>query len=236
VGRDAQALQPPTATTDDISVLLALMLIAFLALAAIVTVRWVLRRVDALGRVAPFPRVSVGLLLAFALACAVPMWMAAQLESKLTRAATLVGGRHLEVHCQDFGNAFVDLGAELGYVRWGADGVPERSTLIKRGPCADLKGWIASTKHSPSRDQVVAVHVLTHETMHMLGVTDEAQAECAAMQRDASMAVALGATPEQGRALAQQYWSHVYPLMPAGYTGGCGAGGQYDEGLGDPPW
>ncbi|MGI8708467.1 MAG: hypothetical protein ACR2LG_09745 [Actinomycetota bacterium] len=47
-------------------------------------------------------------------------------------------GVPVEVECQGFGGAFVDAGAEFGYVAFGPDGVPERKTLIKREQCRDL--------------------------------------------------------------------------------------------------
>ncbi|WP_426595034.1 hypothetical protein ACPPVS_05540 [Cellulomonas sp. McL0617] len=215
---------------------LTLVLIGFLALAAVVSVRWVLTRVDALGRIAPFPKISVGLCVAIALGCAVPLVLHARLEHRLTEAASQIAGEHVHVHCQTAGETWTDAGAELGFVRWGRDGVPERRTVIKYDPCADLRSWLASDKQRPSEDQVIAVHVLTHETMHMFGITNEAQAECAAMQRDARMAQALGATPAQAQALAHRYWLDVYPRMPDGYTGGCGPGGTWDEHLPVAPW
>ncbi len=216
--------------------LLALSLIGFLALAASIVVRWVLRRVDALGRIAPFPRISVGLALALALGCAVPLLVEARLEHRLESAASSVAGTPVQVDCQGLGQAFVDVGAELGFVRWGPDGVPEHSTLIKISTCGHLRAWLGSSKAAPTLDQVVAVHVLTHETMHMVGITNEAQAECAAVQRDAVLATELGASPQEALALAQRYWTEVYPRMPDGYVGGCGPGGSYDEHLPTPPW
>lgn len=216
--------------------LLALGLIGFLALAALVGVRWMLRRVDALGRIAPFPRITVGLSLVLALCFAVPMLLQARLEHRLEAAASRVAGGPVDVYCQDLGEAFVDVGSELGYVAWGPDGIPERSTLLKIEVCADLRAWLGSSKAEPTLDQVVAVHVVTHETMHMAGHTNEARAECAAVQRDAVMAAALGASPVEAQALAQRYWTEVYPRMPDEYVGGCGAGGTYDEGLPTPPW
>ncbi|MBO9554716.1 hypothetical protein [Cellulomonas sp.] len=203
---------------------LTCVLIGFVALAAIASCRWVLTRVDALGRIAPFPRISVGLSLVAALACAVPLVLHAQLESKLAGAASEVVGAPVQVHCQTIGEAFVDVGAELGYVRWGADGVPEKKTLIKSHVCGDLRAWLRSSKAAPSLDQVVAVHVLTHEAMHMAGITNEAAAECAAMQRDQTTAVLLGASPAEGLALARRYWTEVYPNMPDGYRGECNPG------------
>ncbi|MEZ0449350.1 hypothetical protein [Cellulomonas sp. ICMP 17802] len=216
--------------------LLAILLTGFLALAAGIAVRWRLRRVDVLGRVAPFPTIRVGLSLALALACAIPLGIQARVEGRLERAATQIAGTPVQVHCQGLGQAFLDLGPELGFVRWGADGVPEHSTLIKITPCARLRAWLDSAKDHPTLDQVIAVHVLTHETMHMVGFTEEAHAECAAVQRDAAMAQALGASPAEAAALARTYWTEVYPRMPEGYVGGCGAGGQFDERLPAPPW
>ncbi|WP_456847341.1 hypothetical protein, partial [Cellulomonas sp. P5_C6] len=151
--------------------LLTLTLIGFLTLAAALAVRWVLNRVDSLGRVAPFPKISVGLSLVLALCCAVPLVVQSVVEHRLQRAAVEIAGGPVQVHCQGLGQAFLDLGPELGFVRWGPGGVPERSTLIKQAPCAHLRAWLWSTKSRPTLDQVVAVHVLTHETMHMVGIT-----------------------------------------------------------------
>ena len=216
--------------------LLLLSLIGFLALAASIVVRWLRRRVDVLGRVAPFPAISVGLSLVLALGCAVPMALEAWLEHRLEAAATQIAGVPVEVDCQSLGQAFVDVGQELGYVEWGPDGVPERATLIKVRVCNDLRAWLGSRKNDPSLDQVIAVHVLTHETMHMVGIVNEARTECAAVQRDAAMATALGASPAQASALALRYWTEVYPRMPTDYVGGCGPGGQFDEGRPTAPW
>lgn len=215
---------------------LALSLIGFLALAGFIVVRWMARRVDYLGRIAPFPKISVGLSLVLALCCAVPMLVESWVEHRLEGAAGRVAGGPVQVHCQTFGQAFVDAGAELGFVAWGPDGIPERSTLIKFDVCADLRSWLLSSGTDPSQDQVIAVHVLTHETMHMVGITNEAHAECAAVQRDAAMAEALGASPLEARDLARRYWTEVYPRMPDGYVGGCGPGGTYDERLPGAPW
>jgi hypothetical protein len=84
---------------------------------------------------------------------------------------------------------------------------------------------------------VIAVHVLTHESMHMRGQPDEARAECEAMQRDAETAQLLGATPQEGLALARAYWLQDYPNMPDAYrSGDCVLNGSLDEHLPDPPW
>ena len=90
--------------------LLALGLIGSLALAAVIVVRWLNRRVDWLGRIAPFPRISVGISLALALCFGIPLAVEAWVEHQLEGAASQIAGGPVEVSCQSFGQAFVDPG------------------------------------------------------------------------------------------------------------------------------
>ena len=192
--------------------------VALLAGAAVVAIGWGLRRADELGRPRRFPWVSVALLLALSVGAAVPGVLRASQERRL-------------------GGAFVDAGPELGYVRWRPDGSPEPWTLIKRDQCRHLAAYVRSGTGRPTRDQVVAVHVLTHEAMHLSGRLDEAVAECAAVQRDAHTARLLGAGDTDASELAAAYWRNIYPLMPDGYrSSDCRSGGAMDERLADAPW
>ena len=211
--------------------------VALVGGAVAVGVGWGLRRFDELGRPRRFPWVSVSLLLLMAVAAAVPGVLRGHQERRLGGAASVLAGARVAVRCQSFGGAFVDAGPELGYVRWRADGTPEPWTLIKRDQCRHLAAYARSDKRRPSRDQVVAVHVLTHEAMHLSGRLDEAAAECAAVQRDAHTARLLGAPAPDAAGLAATYWRSIYPLMPGGYRSpDCRAGGPMDERLTDAPW
>ena len=160
--------------------------------------RWAMHRTDSLGRENRFPAVALALLLIPALVVGWP-GVARRLEQRqLASAASALIGTKVSVHCQTAGEAFVDAGWELGFVKYGVDGVPEHKTLIKQGPCHDLRAYLHSSKAHPSADQILAVHILTHESMHMSGITSEARAECAAVQRDTRMAELLGADPARG--------------------------------------
>lgn len=198
---------------------------------------WSTRRRDSLGRPRPFPVWSVTLLAVVALAAAIPGAQRRVQEHRLSRVASQLVGHSVSVHCQSTAGAIVDMGSELGYVPYDADGAPLPRTTIKRDPCKALRHYVAGGRRSPSYDEVVAVHVLTHEAMHMRGATDEAVAECEAVQRDAVTARLLGATPEQARALAVQYWRTVYPRMDEGYVSrDCAPGAPWDERLDTAPW
>jgi hypothetical protein len=205
--------------------------------AAVVAARWYANRADELGRRRDFPLVSVVLLAVLAAGAATPGVLRARQERRLAAVASALAGVPVAVRCQRLGSAFVDAGPELGYVRWQPDGTPERRTLIKRDACRDLAAYVRSGGRRPSRAQVVAVHVLAHEAMHMAGLVQEHAAECAAVQRDARAARLLGASPDDARALAVAYWRTVYPAMPDGYRStACRPGGTLDEHLPDAPW
>lgn len=205
--------------------------------AVVVAARWWTRRRDALGRARPFPYVSVAVLVALAVAAAVPVVRTRQQESQLSRVASQLAGRAVTVDCQSTTGALVDTGVELGYVPFDAAGRPLPRTTLKRDPCARLRAYADGGQDRPGLDEVVAVHVVTHEAMHMRGEPSEAASECQAVQRDAQTARLLGATPSQAAALSRRYWEEVYPLMPADYRStDCRPGGAWDEGLTSSPW
>ena len=199
--------------------------------------RWLLHRTDALGRPRGFPVWSVALLGLLSVAATVPVVRTARLEHRLGDVATTLVGSPVTVDCQSRGQEMTDAGSELGWVPYDAAGRPLPRTLIKRRPCSALRDYLGSDKESPSRDEVVAVHVLSHEARHMAGQTTESEAECAAVQRDALAARLLGATPEQAIRLARTYWRDVYPQLTDLYrTADCAPGARLDERLPDAPW
>lgn len=181
--------------------------------------------------------VSLGLTALLALIPGWFAWQTHQLESQLAEAVQIVSGvPDAEVDCQGFLREF-RLDNNLGEVRFGRDGVPSKVAGLRGGVCDNLSDWLSSDKLTPSQDQIIAVHVLTHEAIHVSGLTDERGTECQAMQRDAETAQILGATPEQATMLATRYTNEVYPRMPNGYTTpGCVENGEYDGSPDDGYW
>lgn len=205
--------------------------------ACVVVGHWWLTRVDELGRIAAFPTLWVSLFVIVALLAAVPGVLRSRLEDRLSTVASTLSGKPVRVHCQAMGGAFVDAGAEYGYVKYREDGTPVNWTLIKRDQCNDLNGYLKSNRRNPSFKRMIAVHILTHEAMHLASITNEPGAECAAVQRDAQTARLLGAKPADASALAASYYESVYPRMPDDYrSGDCKPGGGLDEDLADGPW
>lgn len=207
------------------------------AAAAALAVRWALRRTDEIGRPRLFPRYAVGGLLLIAVAAAVPVIRHDRLERRLSAVASRLVGHPVQVHCQTAGEEFVDAGAELGYVRFDSAGVPEKRAVIKRAQCDHLRDYLSRGGRTPQVDELVAVHLLTHEAMHLRGILNESEAECAAVQRNASTATLLGASAEDARRLALRYYRVRYPDLPDDYrSAACVAGGVLDERLASAPW
>lgn len=147
----------------------------------------------------------------------------------------LIGDSEVKVHCQRMLANMVDVSGNMGYVPYPPGKKPV-DAYLRNDTCKALDGYL-SNQASPTLDQVRAVHVLTHEAMHLAGEKNEAHAECRAMQRNARTAELLGATPEQGQALATSYWEHWYPQVTSTYRDAdCAPSGALDEGLPGAPW
>jgi hypothetical protein len=208
---------------------------AFALAALALLARWLMQR--GVREHAPFPALSISSCVVLAVVATFPVVDRVTLESRLSNAASTLLGMHVEVDCQTLTGSALDMGRELGYVKWGPGGVPEHKTLIKHQQCNDLHTYLDSSKLHPTAAEILAVHVLTHESMHMSGITSEFIAECAAMQHDTSMAEDLGASLAAAHALAVTYWLTVYPDMPDGYrSADCKPGESLDLRLPNAPW
>ena len=82
-----------------------------------------------------------------------------------------------------------------------------------------------------------ALTVLAHESTHLRGVRNEAATQCYAMQTVPKVARALGASADDGRALAALEYALDYPHMPPSYRSPeCHPGGSLDLTPGTAWW
>lgn len=73
-------------------------------------------------------------------------------------------------------------------------------------------------------NRVFSMQALGHEAMHLAGLSEEAEAECQGMQRIPWIAQRLGATREQARQMAGDYYRDFYLVKRPGtlyYLPGC---------------
>jgi hypothetical protein len=208
--------------------------IVVVALAA--SVGWLLVR-GIIRRRVPWIGIAIVLVPLVVLFWTERQWVTA--EKKFTAVALSIEPVAAGVHCQRLGESFVSVGSDLGHVDF-EDGVPSGPAVISYQTCNDLAAYWRSTvreKDTPPIEQVIAVHVLTHESVHLTGSLTESITECRAVQRDAVVAQRLGATKEQGRALALRYWTEVYPHLSDDYvTRDCHEDGPMDRTPHDGVW
>jgi hypothetical protein len=146
-------------------------------------------------------------------------------ERRLSEIASQIAGRGVEVHCPGpVARVFGGSTAE-GWVEFDAAGQPADETKLQKTSCSELdalaEGRRAKELECTARagilcgrrgtEVAMAVDVVTHESFHMSGIRDEAATECASLNRMATTAQQLGATPEQGAALARGQFTETYP-------------------------
>lgn len=179
-------------------------------------------------------------------------WSDHSLEAALAPVASGVAGRSVEVDCQGFFGALVDVQWREGEVRFDANGVPEARIFLARSTCSRLRSfrqrshheeldclrtldWTASDPlpfesscYAESNRTVYALLVLAHEAYHTAGVTNEAAANCYALQGMAWTALQLGA-PRDEAELAAQAMAALEPKQGGDYgTMECRAGARLD--------
>lgn len=146
-----------------------------------------------------------------------------QLATEAMRAFT--ENPRAEADCQRLTSEMLDLSQHDGFVYWDNVDV----AVYDRHVCKDLAGYATGGQRDPSEDQMVAVHLIAHELMHVMGIRVESEAECHAVQRSHEVAQFLGATPEQARQLQVHYFANVYPRLRNDYRSAeCRDGGTLD--------
>ena len=111
----------------------------------------------------------------------------------------------------------LDVSPYAGRVMWDTPNV----AVLRAGTCSDLAAWLRSDRSAPTLKQVMALHVLAHEAVHVAGVRSESVAECQAMQWHTRVAEYLGASPDVAARMAAIYRTQVFPHVPLEYRGGC---------------
>ena len=157
------------------------------------------------------------------------------IEARASAAASMVAGRSVKVHCPGQLRRRLQA-AEIhdGEVQF-KDGRPADETtvtarvcdgigrLLDKGPALDLACLQLDACSKDDTAVAYGVAVLTHESVHMRGVMDEAATECQAVSRSAGVAQALGASPQAAAYIADWQFSVADDRLPDRYQtpGGC---------------
>jgi hypothetical protein len=180
------------------------------------------------------------------------MWRDHALEHDLRPIAAGVAGRSVQVDCQSYWASLLDAQSREGEVMFDANGVPEPKIFLTRNMCERLHRFRGRAHHgeldclhtidwgrpdalpfsSPcfaeASGTIYAILVLAHESYHTAGVTDEAAANCFAIQAMAWTAIRLGAPVSEGELLARAMLALEPAQGPEYGTSDCAPGGRLD--------
>ena len=171
-------------------------------------------------------------------------------NERYAEIASEIAGRPVSVRCPGFWKKLVDVSPNEGtvLVEGGAVGDVTDLSLEICDALDDVVAGDAGTAleclTAPADDcrrplDAVAfgIEALTHESLHLRGILDEARTECYALQTSARTGVRLGLTPAQAAAVNAYYLARLYPLLPAAYQSGeCRPGGPLDLHPETPAW
>jgi hypothetical protein len=151
-------------------------------------------------------------------------------EKRLGAIATDIAGRAVEVRCPGVLQRLADVSSNAGSVYFDSQGQPADYTQLDEATCAALDDF-AERDTSPGDAARIArsLHVLAHESFHLAGVRNEAEADCYGLQRTAFVARQLGANPDEAQRLAYLALLERAQTAPPEYrSADCHDGGPLD--------
>ena len=163
-------------------------------------------------------------------------------DLRLSGIASELARRHVTIRCEGLSGALTGAGGESGRTEF-VDGKPVSVSYLQEGVCQTLHSYARSLRAGPAcllpceRPLEIewSLNTLAHESYHLAGVRNEAETECYALQAIDFVARRLGASPDQGRALAAFSFDQLPRRMPPEYSSPeCRDGGRLDLHPGDP--
>lgn len=172
--------------------------------------------------------ILVGLALAVVVALVWPQLRARAIERDAKPLVTALSARDASVYCPRYLTAVIGF---VGAVSLDEEGGPANSTQLTGPTCNALRhlysaggrtelACLDTAPASCSDDavrSVVALSVVTHESMHIKGQLDEAGAECDSLGQGPVLAQTLGLRPAQGAVISWLHYSAMNPSTPPQY-------------------
>lgn len=182
---------------------------------------------------APISKPYLALVLALSFACAWPPFHHWHFERFLSATARQLADDHpAKVHCNTLFDTLFD-----EEVRVAGHADPKTGYIVIQYPrCSILMDYL---KHpgQASRDEIISLNILTHESMHARGEYNEAKTECQAVQRNYRTAKLLGVPDEIAKQNALDYYNNYYLTRSDSYfSKECAPGKALDEHLPDSTW
>lgn len=149
-------------------------------------------------------------------------------EARLADVAAEIAGREVGISCPGFLTRLVEITPNSGWVRFDSHGRPGSKASLSADTCERLEN--VDDRSVLDERTAQAVVTLAHESFHLAGVTNEAQAQCYAVQTTELVAERLGVSPARARAAARWAAAASPLVLPREYwaAGACRDGGPWD--------
>ncbi len=145
-------------------------------------------------------------------------------------AREVSGNPAADVHCQSVLETMVDqLPMAVAHANPSTGQIEFKATW-----CGHLDDYLDDPKNAKG-ETLWALHVFTHEVMHIRGERNEQVTDCQAYQRNYMMAERLGVPVD----IAERHAAEIYANRSRHknyFSDQCVRGGRLDEGLPYPPW
>ncbi|MDI1351965.1 MAG: hypothetical protein PSV35_04230 [bacterium] len=181
----------------------------------------------------PTSNTYLAIMFVLGLVCALPPIQHWRFEHLLTQIARkLAEGHPANVHCNTLFDTMFD--EEIG-ISGHAD--PRTGYIVIQYPvCSTLMNYLKHP-YRANKDEIISLHILTHESMHARGEYNEAKTECEAIQRDQRTAKYLGVPDSIANQTAMDYYKNFYLKRTDSYfSKECAPGKNMDEHLSDAIW
>lgn len=170
-----------------------------------------------------------------------------RIEPRFGRLASALAGKDLEVRCWSASDWRRLMREEQAYTRGllgndtlGFAGISGDRVNLAPDVCDSLVA-LAYNGARPAEEAgqlltAAAVVTLSHEPQHSKGISDEAVAECNAIQLAHDTAARLGTSRAYAASLVRTYWRHYDEELAAYRSSECRDGGALDRGYAGSIW
>jgi hypothetical protein len=157
-------------------------------------------------------------------------------DPRLSGIASELARRHVTIRCEGLSGALTGARGESGRTEF-IGSKPVSVSYLQEGICQKLHAYSRESRAGAAcllpcqkpLELAWSLNTLAHESYHLAGVRNEAQTECYALQAIDFVARRLGASTEQGRALAAFSFDQLPRRMPPEYSSPeCHDGGSFD--------
>lgn len=180
-----------------------------------------------------FSAAYITVLASLAAACALPAYKIWRLEIYLSEKASIIAERpNVVVKCNSIFETILD-GKGLDTLA-GTAYFQTGEIFFEDNWCKSFIQYLDHPERA-SRKELFAMHVFTHEVMHIRGERNESKTDCQAIQRNHTVGELLGVDASIARKNALKYYNTGYQRHPY-FDKNCRPRGKYDERLPDSIW